>query len=337
MLYLGVGVVRVTRARLRRGPLRPSWPWGYEVMIYAQKAFNARVARRSLQGERRAWSALKAAGPSLRSVRVTSHRHAGIEHVWFTRAAQSNGQGSAAAHPDTPERVILYLHGGAFAYGSQRSHGELVAELVLAAQARALFPLYRLAPEHPFPAALDDATAAYESLLAAGVAPSSIVVAGDSAGGNLALSLLLRLRDRGAPLPAAGLLISPWVDLTARGGSLERHQPFDWAEPWIFERWAKSYLGSTPANAPYASPGLAPLHGLPPLLVVVGSAEMLYDQVVALVDAARDAGTDARLDTTPDMVHLWMSLSPWFSSFGAVTQRMGEFVRAHAAPARSAR
>lgn len=328
LLYLGLGALRVTGARLRRGPLRPSWPWGYEVMIFAQKAFNARVARRSLQGERRAWSAMKAVGPSLRRVSVSSHRHAAVEHVWFT-------PGQAAC--EASERVILYLHGGAFAYGSQRSHGELVAELALAAQARVLFPLYRLAPEHPFPAALHDAAEAYRSLLAAGVDPARIVIAGDSAGGNLALSLLLTLRDRGEPLPAAGVLISPWVDLTARGGSLERHQPFDWAEPWIFERWAKSYLGSTPASAPYASPALAPLQGLPPLFVAVGSAEMLYDQVVALVDAARNAGTRAQLDCTPDMVHLWMSLSPWFSGFGAVTQRMGEFIVAHSAPARSAR
>jgi len=328
LLYLGFGAVRVTLARLRRGPLRPSWPWGYEVMIFAQKAFNARVARRSPQGERRAWDAMKAVGPSLRRVGVTSHWHAGIEHLWFTPTQVAR---------DTAARVILYLHGGAFAYGSRRSHGELVAELALAAQARVLFPHYRLAPEHPFPAALDDAAAAYRSLLAAGADPSSIVIAGDSAGGNLALSLLLTLRDRGEPLPAAAVLISPWVDLAARGGSLERHQPFDWAEPWIFERWAKSYLGSTPASTPYASPALAPLHGLPPLLVVIGSAEMLYDQVVALVDAARHAGTDARLDTTPDMVHLWMSLSSWFPGFAAVTQRMGDFIRAHAAPARSAR
>jgi acetyl esterase/lipase len=327
VLYLVVGALRVSVDRSRRGPLRPSWPWRYEVLVFAQKAFSARVARRSLQGERRAWSAMKAVGPSLRRVSMTSHRLAGVEHVWFTPAQPAR---------DAAERVILYLHGGAFAYGSQRSHGELVAELALAAQARALFPLYRLAPEHPFPAALEDATEAYRSLLASGIAASSIVIAGDSAGGNLALSLLLGLRDRGEPRPAAAVLISPWVDLTARGGSLERHQPFDWAEPWIFERWATSYLGSTPASAPYVSPGLAPLHDLPPLLVVIGSAEMLYDQVVALVDAARDAGTETRLDTTPDMAHLWMSLSPWFPAFGAVTQRMGDFIRAHA-PVRSAR
>lgn len=320
-LCLCSSMLRVSLSRWRRGPLLPSWPWIYEVLTRTQKRFNARVARRSARGERRAWDSLEAAGPSLRCVAVTSSRRDGIRHITFSPQAL-----------DTSGRRILYLHGGAFAYGSQRSHGELVAELALAAQARVSFPLYRLAPEHPFPAALDDATAAYRALLAEGVPPSSIVVAGDSAGGNLALSLLLGLRDRGEPLPAAAVLISPWVDLSARGGSIERHQPFDWAEPWIFDRWASSYLGATPASTPYASPARASLQGLPPLFVAVGTAEMLFDQVVALVEAARRAGTDARLDSTPDMVHLWMSLSPWIPGFGAVIQRMGDFIRAQAGP-----
>ena len=125
---------------------------------------------------------------------------------------------------------------------------------------------------------------------------SQVVVAGDSAGGNLALALLVALRNQNQQLPAGAVLISPCVDLTATGGSLERHEPYDWASPWMFERWATEYLGDADAADPLASPALADLHSLPPLLIPIGTKEMLYDQVLALADKARAAGVEVTLD-----------------------------------------
>ncbi len=317
VLYLWSSVVAVAFARLRRGPLRPSWSFGYEVVVRAQKRFHERVARLPPAEERRAWASLRANGPSLTQV-TWSRSTLGSVEAWTLVPRELS----------RPERVVLYLHGGSFIYGSERSHGELCARLSLAARARLVFPLYRLAPEHPFPAALDDTLAAYRALLAEGISPASITVAGDSAGGNLALSLLVALRDAGDPLPARAVLISPWVDLTARDGSMRTNEPFDWASPWMFERWTREYVQRGDATNPLASPGLAELGGLPPLLIQVGTAELLHDQVLALAERARAAGVRVTLEEFPDLTHLWHSLTPLFPRFQAGMDRIGAFVRA---------
>ena len=248
----------------------------------------------------------------------------------------ADGQRLFDAH-ESADSVVLYLHGGAFMYGSERSHGELCARVALAARARLAFASYRLAPEHRFPAALDDAVAVYRSLLEGGVPASQVVVAGDSAGGNLALALLVALRNRKQQLPAGAVLISPCVDLTATGGSLERHEPYDWASPWMFERWATEYVGDADAADPLASPALADLHGLPPLLIPIGTKEMLYDQVLALADKARAAGVEVTLDPEPDRVHLWLALAEMFPEFQATFDRIGQFVRESTAAPESGR
>lgn len=224
------------------------------------------------------------------------------------------------------EAVIVYLHGGGFLYGSEKSHGELCARIVLAAGARLVFPLYRLAPEHPFPAALEDALSVYRALLAAGVLPSDIVAAGDSAGGNLALALLVKLRDQGEPLPAAAVLLSPWVDVTDRGGSMQQNERFDWASPWMFDRWQREYLAGKEPTDPLTSPGHADLRGLPPLLIQVGTAEMLFDQVSALARRAQEAGVDVTLAEYPDRVHLWHTLAPMFPEFQGSIDEVGKYV-----------
>ncbi len=185
-------VVAVAFARLRRGPSRPTWTFGYEVVVRAQKRFHERVARLIPADERRAWGSLQANGPALAKVTRSSSTLGSVEARTFVPRDLPR-----------PERVVLYLHGGSFIYGSERSHGELCARLAIAARARLVFPLYRLAPEHPFPAAFDDTLAAYRALLSEGISPSSIVVAGDSAGGNLALSLSSRCETQvmRCPLP----------------------------------------------------------------------------------------------------------------------------------------
>jgi monoterpene epsilon-lactone hydrolase len=316
VLYLWLSVVSVAVARLRRGPLLPTWSFGYEVVILAQKRFHERVARLTPEEERRAWASLKGQNPSSKRVVWSRSTLAGVDSIEIVPHGQSRS-----------ERVILYLHGGGFLYGSEHSHGELCSRIALAAEARLVFPLYRLAPEHPFPAALQDALAVYRGLLDRGVPRTDIVVAGDSAGGNLALALLVTLRDRAEPLPAAAVLVSPCVDLTERTGSIERNERFDWASPWMFDRWQREYLADKDPRDPLASPLYADLRGLPPLLIQIGTAEMLYDQVNAFAQRAKGAGVEVTFEEYPDRVHLWHALAPLFPEFQESFARIGKFVR----------
>ena len=212
-------------------------------------------------------------------------------------------------------------------FGSMASHGELVARLALASGARVLALDYRLVPEATFPAPVDDAVAAYRWLLAQGVPAARIVFAGDSAGGNLAVSTLLALRDRGEPLPAGAIPICPWVDLARTGGSLDSHARYDWGVPAEFRRWAAAYAGPVPLTAPLLSPARADLTGLPPLQVMWGSREMLRDQVVDFVARAGAAGVAVDGEEYPDMVHDWMMLHAFTLEAERAYQSMGRFVR----------
>lgn len=227
-------------------------------------------------------------------------------------------------------RVVLYFHGGAYVLGSPQSHRHLAAALGESAAAAVLVPDYRLAPEHPFPAAVDDALAAYHWLLGVGVAPVRVAVAGDSAGGGLALALLLRLREAGEPLPAAGVLVSPWADLTCASGS---HTHRAAADPVLrseeLRRMAELYLGGADAHAPLASPVFADLQGLPPLLVQVGSDEVLFDDARRVAQRATAAGVDVRFEEWPEMIHVWHWYFPLLEEGRAALAAAGRFLRTH--------
>ena len=201
--------------------------------------------------------------------------------------------------------TLLYLHGGGYFACSPQTHRPITCGL--AQRGLAVFaPDYRLAPEHPFPAAVNDAVAAYRGLLAGGIAPQSIAIAGDSAGGGLALALLLSLRDAGDPMPAAAMLFSPWTDLACTGASLKENDRRDAmfvAEG--MERAALPYLNGADPRQPLASPLYGDLSGLPPMLVHVGSYEMLLDDSRRLVERARAAGSSAEIRTWPVVPHVW--------------------------------
>jgi epsilon-lactone hydrolase len=227
------------------------------------------------------------------------------------------------------DTVVLYLHGGGYVIGSPRSHRHLAAAIARAAGARALVLDYRLAPEHPFPAALDDAIAAYRWLLGQGIAPGRIVIAGDSAGGGLTVATLLALRDRGLARPAAGVCISPWVDLTCSGKSYATKAASDPIVTHdIITALAEAYVGRDgDRKAPFASPLHADLRSLSPLLVQVGSEEVLLDDALGLGARARAAGVDATVEEWPAMIHVWHWFLPMLDEAEQAVGVIGKFVR----------
>ena len=229
----------------------------------------------------------------------------------------------------TDAPVLLYYHGGGYVFGSLRSHGPLIGALARAAGARTFVPDYRLGPEHPAPAAHDDAVNAYQHLLRQGIPPGRIVVAGDSAGGTIVLNTLIALRDAGVPLPAAGIAISPWVDLTCSGASFETNAPFDFVGKEHCVLAAASYLNGLDPRRPDISPLFAPLAGLPPLLVHAGDAEVLVDQIRTFAARAEAAGVDIRLEVYPDMVHVWHLMRAMTPAAQRAIDEIGAFVRKH--------
>jgi acetyl esterase/lipase len=225
-------------------------------------------------------------------------------------------------------RTIFYLHGGGYVIGSVHSHRALVANLSRAAGARGLTVGYRLAPEHPFPAAVDDATTAYRWLLSTGVDPKRVVVAGDSAGGGLTVALLVNLRYRGIPLPAAGVCMSPWVDLEGLGESMTSRADRD---PLVqrpgLQRMAAAYLAGADPKTPLAAPLYADLSGLPPLLIQVGGAETLYDDSTRLAEKARRAGVDVTFDAWEEMIHVWQLFAPVLPEGREAIAKIGQYIR----------
>jgi monoterpene epsilon-lactone hydrolase len=233
------------------------------------------------------------------------------------------------AHHPARSRCILYFHGGAYIAMSARTHRAITSRLAAWSDA-ALFALdYRLAPEHPFPAALDDAVAAYRALIAAGIPASRIVIAGDSAGAGLALSLLLVLRDANESQPAAAVLFSPCTDLAATGNSITENCM---ADPMFFGSWIAAvmqhYLADTPATNPLVSPVYADLTSLPPLLIQVGDSEVLLDDSRRVHDNALRAGVAATLQVWSGVPHGWQMFAPILPEARAALRDAAAFINA---------
>jgi acetyl esterase/lipase len=237
--------------------------------------------------------------------------------------------------------VLLYLHGGAYVLGSLTMYRPFLGVLASAMGMPALAVAYRLAPEHPFPAALDDALAAFDALLRSGVAPGQIVVMGDSAGGGLAVALLLQIRDSGRPFPAGALLLSPWLDLSLSGESVRSRQR---ADPVLdtadLRAAARAYLGDRDSRTPLASPLFGSLSHLPPLLIQVGTEELLLDDSRRFAAAAQKAGVAVTLQIWPGMTHGWHTVGDWLpETTWALThcERFAAALVAQASPAPAGR
>jgi acetyl esterase/lipase len=232
--------------------------------------------------------------------------------------------------PGVPhDRFLLYLHGGGYVQGSCRSHRHLAAAIALSGGASALVPNYRRAPECRFPAAVDDAVSAFLYMLDRGVPARSIVVAGDSAGGGLAIACVIRLRDAGRALPAAIVCLSPWVDLTCRAVSYDTHATKDRVlRGFDLQTMARTYLGDAPAEDPLASPMRADLGGLPDLLIQVGSEEILLDDAVQLAERAAAAGVNTTLQVWERMIHVWQWYGPLLDEAQMAVAEIGAFLNA---------
>jgi acetyl esterase/lipase len=227
---------------------------------------------------------------------------------------------------ESPARIILYLHGGAFFMGSPASYRNRAMRLSYRCNAEIFVPDYRLAPEHPYPAALDDALAAWKFVK--GFRPNTpILLAGDSAGGGLSLSLLVRLRDLGMTMPNGAFLLSPWTDLTVSGASVDGNRSKDlWFTRRHLETWAGYYAAAADRRSPYVSPVFADFSGLPPLLLLVGEDELLLDDALRVRDAARSVGTDVRVHIGQGMQHDWPLTLPWLDESRRAWSAMRNFV-----------
>lgn len=245
-------------------------------------------------------------------------------------ALSANGVPAEWSRPPggAKDRAILYLHGGGYVIGSIASHRHLIGELARRAGAPALALDYRLAPEHPFPAAVDDALAGYRFLLESGFAADKIAIAGDSAGGGLTVATLVAARDAGLPQPASGFCISPWVDMEGQGESMRTKAKVD---PMVgFEglgEMARAYLGGADPRTPLAAPLHADLTGLAPLLIHVGSAETLLDDSTRLAATAAAADVEVRLEAWPEMIHVWHFFFPMLGEARAALAIAGGWIR----------
>ena len=229
-------------------------------------------------------------------------------------------------------RAILYLHGGGYAIGSLNTHRRLAYDISAASSAKVLLIDYRLAPEHPFPAAVDDAAAAWRWLLQQGFAPNRMAIAGDSAGGGLTIATLVNLRDLKLGLPACAVTISPWVDLEGLSNSLTTRSKQD---PMVQKDgllWmARMYLNGKDAKSPLAAPLHADLKGLPPTLIQVGTAETLLDDSIRIAEKMHAAGVDARLAIWPNMLHVFPLFAPILSEGRDGCIEIGNFIRSKTA------
>ena len=233
-----------------------------------------------------------------------------------------------------PRHVVLYFHGGVYVLGDAASTAGLAAQVARRIQAKAISVDYRLAPEHPYPAAVDDALAAYQALLEGGTAPAGIVLAGESAGGGLAVATLVLARDRGLPRPAAAYLMSPYADLTLAGATMETKGQADplLSRENLAARVPDYTAGHDPALA-LISPIFADLAGLPPLVVQAGSHEVLLDDAVRLARQAAITDVEVTLDITPGVPHVFQAYSPILDEAAAALDRAGQFLSAHFAGA----
>lgn len=307
-----------TIGRLTKGPRLPSWSPLFELCVEALRRNALQMSKLSLADARASWDRSSSFDPALKQVARQPVTASGVRCEWFRPRTKL----------PSDAQTLLYLHGGGYCIGSTNTHAGLLARLTLAHGGQTLGVNYRLAPEHKHPAALEDALAVYRGLLLSGHPVDKLFVGGDSAGGGLTLALLQKLRTLGLPQPRAALLLCPWVDILDKEGSVQHNAAYDWMTPGEPQVWARYYLpDALDGKDPLVSPLYADLTGLAPLFVQVGTAEMLYDQVLRFAERARAAGVKLTLEEAKDMVHDWHLLAPFFPHCQAAIERIAAYMR----------
>jgi epsilon-lactone hydrolase len=252
-----------------------------------------------------------------------------IQDVSFDKLSIGGRKAEWVLPPKSGHGVMLYLHGGGYVTGSIRTHRALVSRIAKEGNFKALIIDYRLAPEHPFPAALEDALDAYRYLLSQKFRSKDIVIAGDSAGGGLTMALLLKIRDLNMDMPAAGGLICPWVDLTNSGASGKFNRGKD---PIINNAqgdfWADAYAGSSDKKNPFVSPLFAQLHGLPPIYIQAAGKDLLLSDSTRLRDQLKEVGSAVSLDVYEDMFHVWQAFWLFLADAKDANEKMGRWLAA---------
>lgn len=276
----------------------------------------ARERASDVPTQRRDFDMLSQAYPPPADVKIERVRANGVEAEWtWTPDARSDA-------------VVLYVHGGGYVFGSLESHRHMVAEIGRAARARTLALHYRLAPEHPFPAPVEDTLAAYRFLLNQGVAAKRIAIAGDSAGGGLTVAAMVAIREAGLPQPACGWAISPWVDMEGLGDSIADNAARDpTVQKDLLLEIARIYLNGADPRAPAAAPIYADLRGISPLLIQVGAVETLLDDAIRLARVAGLADVTVDLQIWPEMIHVWHLFHPELTAGRRAIEAGGVYIR----------
>lgn len=298
--------------RIFRGSKRKSWSWKFEVIIGLQSKTYPLLAKIGPQRYQRVLTKIltKIDGGE---ATVTFSEEKEACGYWFI---PNNDNGS----------VIIYFHGGGYVYGSAQTHGKMIGTIACAASARVFALDYRLAPEHPQPAAIEDACIAFRHLVKSGISPNRIVFAGDSSGGGMVVSALLALRNSGEQLPAAGVCISPWVNLECSDKSFDLNSPYDPVTREACLVAASAYLNGTNPRTPEVSPLFADLKGLPPLLIHAGEVEVLHDQILEFAEKAKSSGLEVTLSIYDDMVHVWHMLIGFTPQAEKAINEIAEFI-----------
>lgn len=283
-----------------------------------QATFGAWTSDTTLPEMREGWDALSSSVPSPVGATYTPVDAGGVRAVWVD--AQNVAQ----------DRVVMYLHGGGYVFGGPRSHGALVEQFSKSANARVLFVDYRLAPEHPFPAAVEDALAAWRWLLAQGYKPARMAIAGDSAGGGLTLATLLAIKAVKLPMPACATPISPWADMTLTGESMTSKADVDpIVQKPLVENLIGLFLPGGQVRDPLISPLYGDLSGLPPLLIQVGERETLLDDSRRVAARAKQAGVNVTLEVWPGQIHVFQVFCPRLDEGVQALEQLGAFVQRH--------
>ena len=304
-------VVEVSARRLLKGPRRPGWNWFVEVAtLILKRQVKAVFTMQDVEAARRYLDSVSIRSPALSAVSIRQVVRPKFRGSWL------------AARDAKPDVTLLYFHGGGYSF-YPKAYSSFIAQIALATKSRAFALDYRLSPEHRFPAQLEDALSAYGWLLETGIDPATLVVAGDSAGGNLVLALLLKARDSNLPLPTLAIALSPPTNFATE---LLCNEEFDWIDKRSLLQWRDWFCDPDQRLDPLVSPLWASLRGLPPIYMQAGRVEMLYDSIQAFADHGKEQGADVVLDTWEDMNHVFQIFAPDAPQSSEALQRIADVI-----------